>query len=182
MDFASGRPVRRRRSRCRRPPRPRPRETDLLHRLGRRHAPEENPREDPRRLARTPSTRTRRRRSASWRLTPRSLGRSKIKEGLHAGERDAHHRRSLRQRRRIRSSRRHLAMAPGPRPGRPRLPPSPHGRRQRRRAPQVDARPPRSAPIPITAGRLDLGPWQQIFYAEFDGMRPKRVIVKILGE
>ncbi len=36
--------------------------------------------------------------------------------------------------------------------------------------------------LPITAGRLDLGPWQQIFYAEFDGMRPKRVIVKILGE
>ena len=36
--------------------------------------------------------------------------------------------------------------------------------------------------LPITAGRLDLGPWQQVFYAEFDGMRPKRVIVKILGE
>ncbi len=36
--------------------------------------------------------------------------------------------------------------------------------------------------IPITAGKLDLGPWQQIFYAEFDGQRPKRVIIKILGE
>jgi secondary thiamine-phosphate synthase enzyme len=36
--------------------------------------------------------------------------------------------------------------------------------------------------LPVTAGRLDLGPWQQVFYAEFDGMRPKRVIVKILGE
>lgn len=36
--------------------------------------------------------------------------------------------------------------------------------------------------LPITKGRLDLGPWQQVFYAEFDGCRPKRVIVKIIGE
>jgi len=36
--------------------------------------------------------------------------------------------------------------------------------------------------VPITAGRLDLGPWQQIFYAEFDGQRRKRVVVKILGD
>jgi secondary thiamine-phosphate synthase enzyme len=36
--------------------------------------------------------------------------------------------------------------------------------------------------LPITAGRLDLGPWEQIFYAEFDGRRNKRVIVKVLGE
>src|SRR6186713_310661 len=35
--------------------------------------------------------------------------------------------------------------------------------------------------VPITAGKLDLGPWEQIFYAEFDGQRKKRVIVKILG-
>lgn len=35
--------------------------------------------------------------------------------------------------------------------------------------------------LPITGGRLDLGPWQQVFYAEFDGRRPKRVVVKILG-
>ncbi len=35
--------------------------------------------------------------------------------------------------------------------------------------------------LPITAGRLDLGTWQRIFYAEFDGQRPKRVIVKLLG-
>jgi secondary thiamine-phosphate synthase enzyme len=35
--------------------------------------------------------------------------------------------------------------------------------------------------VPVTAGRLDLGPWQQIFYAEFDGQRDKRVIVKIMG-
>jgi secondary thiamine-phosphate synthase enzyme len=36
--------------------------------------------------------------------------------------------------------------------------------------------------VPITKGKLDLGPWQQIFYAEFDGQRRKRVIVKVLGE
>ncbi|MGE4231760.1 MAG: secondary thiamine-phosphate synthase enzyme YjbQ [Bacteriovoracia bacterium] len=36
--------------------------------------------------------------------------------------------------------------------------------------------------VPITKGRLDLGTWQQIYYAEFDGQRPKRVIVKALGE
>lgn len=36
--------------------------------------------------------------------------------------------------------------------------------------------------IPITEGKLDLGPWEQIFYAEFDGRRKKRVIVKVMGE
>lgn len=36
--------------------------------------------------------------------------------------------------------------------------------------------------VPITEGRLDLGPWQQIYYAEFDGQRKKRVIVKVMGE
>ena len=36
--------------------------------------------------------------------------------------------------------------------------------------------------VPITAGKLDLGPWEQIFYAEFDGRRRKRVVVKVLGE
>ena len=36
--------------------------------------------------------------------------------------------------------------------------------------------------IPITAGRLDFGPWQQVYYAEFDGQRPKRVIIKVMGE
>jgi secondary thiamine-phosphate synthase enzyme len=35
--------------------------------------------------------------------------------------------------------------------------------------------------VPITKGELDLGPWQQIFYAEFDGQRRKRVIVKVMG-
>jgi secondary thiamine-phosphate synthase enzyme len=35
--------------------------------------------------------------------------------------------------------------------------------------------------VPITAGKLDLGPWEQIFYAEFDGQRKKRVIVKAMG-
>jgi secondary thiamine-phosphate synthase enzyme len=36
--------------------------------------------------------------------------------------------------------------------------------------------------VPVTKGRLDLGPWQQIYYAEFDGQRPKRVIIKVMGE
>jgi secondary thiamine-phosphate synthase enzyme len=35
--------------------------------------------------------------------------------------------------------------------------------------------------LPITAGELDLGPWQQVFYAEFDGQRPKRVVIKVMG-
>ncbi len=36
--------------------------------------------------------------------------------------------------------------------------------------------------VPVTGGRLDLGPWQQVFYFEFDGRRQKRVILKALGE
>jgi len=36
--------------------------------------------------------------------------------------------------------------------------------------------------VPVTKGRLDLGPWQQVYYAEFDGRRKKRVIIKVLGE
>lgn len=36
--------------------------------------------------------------------------------------------------------------------------------------------------LPITAGDLDLGPWEQVFYAEFDGQRRKRVVVKVMGE
>ncbi len=36
--------------------------------------------------------------------------------------------------------------------------------------------------LPVTAGKLDLGPWQRVFYAEFDGQRRKKVIVKVMGE
>ncbi len=36
--------------------------------------------------------------------------------------------------------------------------------------------------LPITGGRLDLGPWQRVFYAEFDGQRSKRVVIKVMGE
>ncbi len=36
--------------------------------------------------------------------------------------------------------------------------------------------------LPITGGKLDLGPWQQVFYAEFDGRRRKRVVVKAIGD
>lgn len=36
--------------------------------------------------------------------------------------------------------------------------------------------------VPVTGGMLDLGPWEQIFYAEFDGQRRKRVVLKVMGE
>jgi len=36
--------------------------------------------------------------------------------------------------------------------------------------------------LPVTDGRLDLGPWQQVFYAEFDGQRRKRLVIKVMGE
>jgi secondary thiamine-phosphate synthase enzyme len=40
----------------------------------------------------------------------------------------------------------------------------------------------RDVVVAITNGRLDFGPWEQIFYGEFDGRRPKRVLVKMIGE
>ena len=40
----------------------------------------------------------------------------------------------------------------------------------------------REVVVAITAGKLDFGPWEQIFYGEFDGRRPKRVLVKTIGE
>jgi thiamine phosphate synthase YjbQ (UPF0047 family) len=36
--------------------------------------------------------------------------------------------------------------------------------------------------VPITNGTLDIGPWQQVYYAEFDGKRRKRVVIKAMGE
>ena len=36
--------------------------------------------------------------------------------------------------------------------------------------------------VPVTGGKLDLGPWQQVFYAEFDGKRRKRLLMKVMGE
>ena len=36
--------------------------------------------------------------------------------------------------------------------------------------------------VPVTDGRLDFGPWQQVYYAEFDGKRRKRVLIKVMGE
>jgi thiamine phosphate synthase YjbQ (UPF0047 family) len=36
--------------------------------------------------------------------------------------------------------------------------------------------------VPVTDGRLDLGPWQQVFYCEFDGRRPKRLVIKVIGD
>jgi secondary thiamine-phosphate synthase enzyme len=40
----------------------------------------------------------------------------------------------------------------------------------------------REVVVAITAGKLDFGPWEQIFYGEFDGGRPKRVLIKVIGE
>jgi secondary thiamine-phosphate synthase enzyme len=36
--------------------------------------------------------------------------------------------------------------------------------------------------VPLAEGRLELGPWQQVIYAELDGLRPKRILIKVLGE
>ena len=40
----------------------------------------------------------------------------------------------------------------------------------------------REVVVAITAGNLDFGPWEQIFYGEFDGMRPKKLLIKVIGE
>ena len=40
----------------------------------------------------------------------------------------------------------------------------------------------REVVVAVTNGRLDFGPWEQIFYGEFDGRRPKRVLIKVIGE
>jgi secondary thiamine-phosphate synthase enzyme len=40
----------------------------------------------------------------------------------------------------------------------------------------------REVVVAITKGKLDFGPWEQIFYGEFDGRRPKRVLIKVIGE
>jgi secondary thiamine-phosphate synthase enzyme len=40
----------------------------------------------------------------------------------------------------------------------------------------------REVVVAVTKGKLDFGPWEQIFYGEFDGRRPKRVLVKVIGE
>lgn len=40
----------------------------------------------------------------------------------------------------------------------------------------------REVVIAVTNGRLDFGPWEEVFYGEFDGMRPKRILIKIIGE
>jgi secondary thiamine-phosphate synthase enzyme len=40
----------------------------------------------------------------------------------------------------------------------------------------------REVVVAVTAGHLDFGPWEQIFYGEFDGRRPKRVLIKVIGE
>ena len=67
------------------------------------------------------------------------------------------------------------------RAGRAAVPSSPDRRGQRRRALEADAHG-ASGHGADHRRRLDLGPWEQVFYAEFDGQRRKRVVVKVMGE
>ena len=62
------------------------------------------------------------------------------------------------------------------------LPAPPHGRGQRRRAPEVDPRPSRGDRPGDARAAWISGPWQRVFYAEFDGQRDKRLVVKVMGE
>ena len=57
-----------------------------------------------------------------------------------------------------------------------------HGRGQCRRPPETPGHGPCRSSWPSPMASLDFGPWEQIFYAEFDGRRRKRVLVKIIGE
>ncbi len=70
---------------------------------------------------------------------------------------------------------------PGSRKRRIEIPPKPHGRGQRGRAPKQQIMG-REVVVAIIKGRLDFGPWEQIIYGEFDGRRRKRALVKIIGE
>ena len=69
-------------------------------------------------------------------------------------------------------------LSPRPR----RLPPPPRRRGQRRRALQEPARPPPGRPADHRRAAWTSGPWQAVFYCEFDGGRPKRLVIKVLGE
>lgn len=40
----------------------------------------------------------------------------------------------------------------------------------------------REVVVAVTRGKLDFGPWEQIFYGEFDGRRPKKILIKVLGD
>ncbi len=62
-----------------------------------------------------------------------------------------------------------------------RLPAPPDGRGQWRRAFEI-ACCHHEVIVPVTKGRLDFGRWQQVFYAEFDGQRDKRILIKVMGE
>ena len=86
----------------------------------------------------------------------------------------------LRQRLGGRADPRFPGVAREARAGGPRLPPSSDRRRQRRRASEAHDHGP-SGDAADHRRRLDLGPWEQVFYAEFDGQRKKRVVVKVMG-
>ena len=114
------------------------------------------------------------RRGRRGRQQERCQGRHRARLG------DAHHVRRVRQRLGGWTDPRLPDLARETRAGGPQLSASSDRRGQRRRAPQTDDHGP-SGRLPITDGKLDLGPWEQVFYAEFDGMRKKRVVVKVMG-
>ena len=105
--------------------------------------------------------------------------------GPRALQRHAHHGLGVHQRRRTGPARGLRALAGGARPVRSlaadattttapaRTTPTPTIKRQIMG---------REVVVAITKGKLDFGPWEQIFYGEFDGRRPKRVLVKVIGE
>ena len=104
--------------------------------------------------------------------------------GAVPGQRHAHHRVGLHQRRRARPAPRLRALAREAGAARAR---SPRYRHNRTGEDNADAHLKRQimgreVVVAVTDGQLDFGPWEQIFYGEFDGRRRKRVLVKIIGE
>ena len=120
------------------------------------------------------------------------------RRGHGAGLGDAHHRRRLGQRRRARAStrtrwsgstswRRRAGQPPSNDVAEALLPEGGDYRHHRGGEDNGDAHLKNllvhhQAILPVTEGRLDLGPWQQVFYCEFDGRRPKRLVIKVIGE
>ena len=101
------------------------------------------------------------------------------------GERHAHHRHRVHQRRRSRACTR--TTSSGSRQLAPSTRAPNHYHHNRTGEDNADAHLKRQVMgrevvVAITNGKLDFGPWEQIFYGEFDGRRPKRVLVKVIGE
>ena len=121
-------------------------------------------------------------------ITPQveaAVRKSGVREGLVPRQRDAHHGERVHQRRRAGPARRLQEVAGAARAVRPLA-----------RSATSTTAPAKTTPTPTISGRswaakswwrspkgkLDFGPWEQIFYGEFDGNRPKRVLIKVIGE